>query len=271
MANIQPVTLNDPQAIEKVNEAILQANRIDALNDAINAEASARSQEIAASINEEALSREIEDDIRPTFSQVSMMGSRPGDSPDIFCSSLDGDAGGVSELAASVAVNSSGSVVEIVGAGKVATRRCYRLEPGRQYQIRFVVQRSADTDDPANDAIRLGVRWLNKNKVGLLTTHLSNLMDVLVSSGRLNYQFTVALTDADNVDAVPPGIETVYFRPFVQTFGDGTTAIEVIDVVDLSLASDWSPDVTEYRREVAGLQQRLAEALDRIQALEGLN
>jgi hypothetical protein len=133
--------------------------------------------------------------------------------------------------------------------------------------VRYVVQRSVDTVDPSNDAIRFGVRWLNKDKGGLSTHELANILDVDISSGRLEYQFNISLTDDTNIDAVPPA-SAVYFRPFVRTFGGGTTLVEVIEVTDLSLASDWSPDVSEYRREIAGLQQAVADALDRIQALE---
>lgn len=274
MSDIQPVTLNDTQAINKVNSAIAQANRVEGLSNAINAEVVARGLAVQnevtarqAAVSDEAVSRAAADGERPTFSQVSSLGDRPGESPMQFSGSLDGEAEQMSDIPGAVAVTSSGKVIAVNGAAKIAPRRASRIEPGHQYRLRFVVQRSTDTDDPANDAIRFGVRWLDKDKAELTTTQLANVLDVLVASGRLEYQFNLALTDAPNIDAVPTGTP-VYFRPFVQLFGGGVTLVEVIEVSDLALTSEWSPDVSEYRREIAGLQQQLQSALDRIEALE---
>ena len=298
---IDPVTTNDTQAIDKVNAAIAKANLVDGLvagkadkatmttnvtylSAAIATEARSRaagdeneaSARIQADKDEaearaDAINRANEDRVagdavRPTFSQAASLGDRPGELPQCFASSYDGAAEALSGIPAT-ATAASGAVVKLTGAGIVAPRRAYRCEPGHQYRVRFVVQRSIDTDDPANDAVRLAIRWLDRNKAGLASAELSNVLDVVVASGRLEFSFNLAATDDTNIDAVSPA-SSVYFRPFVKTFGGGETLVEVIEVTDLSLSADWSPDVSALRREIAGLQQQVSVALDRIATLE---
>lgn len=271
---IPHVAFNDTQAIDKVNQAIDQANRVDDIVASIADEADTRELQIQAEaearaegIEGEAEARQQSDADRPTFAQASRLGSRPGEAPAYFASSTDGAPEIMVDLVAVPAVGENGAAVAIAGAGLVASRQAFRIEPGREYRIRFVVQRSVNTEDPANDAVRLGVRWLDKNKAGISSQHLANLLDVTVASGRIEFQFNISLTDASNIDAIPVG-GAIYFRPYVQAFGGGVTLVEVIEVTDLTLSADWSPDVSEYRREIAGLQQQLADALDRITALE---
>ena len=270
---IDPVTTNDTQAIAKVNAAIAQANRIDGISASITSETNARAKAIAketqdrqqaiSTAKEEWLSSDAQ---RPTFSQAAILGDRPGELPECFASSYDGAAEALSGIPAT-AIAAYGAVAKLTGAGVVAPRRVYRCEPGHQYRVRFVVQRSIDTDDPANDAVRLAIRWLDRNKAGLASAELSNVLDVVVASGRLEFSFNVAATDDTNIDAVSPA-GSVYFRPFVKTFGGGETLVEVIEVTDLSLSADWSPDVSALRREIAGLEQQISAALDRIATLE---
>ena len=108
---------------------------------------------------------------------------------------------------------------------------------------------------------------LTNAKAGLSTTVLADLLDLRVANGRLEYRFNFATVAADNVDAAAPD-GAVYVRPYLRTFSYGTTQVEVIEVTDLSLASDWSPDVTALQNEIAGLTQRLDDALARIETLE---
>jgi hypothetical protein len=308
MANIQPVTTNDTQAINKVNAAIAEANKVagkadqGALNDeaaaradAVNREATARQAadqreaearakadaaeaeaRVKGDAGEAAARREADeieeaarlagDMVRATFADVASGTSRPGESGNFFAGSVDGEADKLTPISAK-ATSPQGAVAVLEGAGTVASIAAFRIEPGRQYSVRFAVQRATDTDDPSNDAIRLGARWLKGDKGGLATVELANLLDVTVSDGRLEYVFNLAAQDAQNIDAVSPA-SAVYFRPFVRTFGNGVTHVEVIEVVDLTTSIDWSPDVSQYRREVAGLVQIVRDLQDRIQTLE---
>lgn len=250
MAKIQPVTVNDNQAIAKVNAAIVKANKVDD-----KADVSALS----------ALGDEII--VRPTFAQ-SVAPIRPGEAVSFFTAQLIGRPESMSPLPAdSVAASDAGQVVALVGAGQIAPIYPWRIEPGRVFNIRFVVKRSVNTEDPSNDAVRLGVAWLKSDCAGAGTTDLANLLDITTDDGRLEFNFRLATAAANDIDAIPP-TAGVYFRPFVKTFGSGITHVEVIEVTDATNSVAWSPNVDLLRREIAGLTARLQIALDRIEALE---
>jgi predicted acyltransferase (DUF342 family) len=298
---ITPVTINDPLAIAKVNAAITEANKVagkaeqtalaaetmargaaisaeaTARDAAVSGEASARATAIAgeataraAAISAEAAARVSGDALRITYAEAAMGPVRPGEAIKLFTSDVDGDPSAVTPLTdGNRAVGAHGAVGAINGAGAVAPIAVWRLEPGRQYRARFVVQRAVDTADPSNDAIRLGLRWLKRDKSGLSSTTLADLLDVTVADGRLEYSYNFALTAADNID-VKAALTSVYVRPFVRTFGSGVTHVELIDVADLTDTIEWSPDVSEYRNEVAGITQRVDVIEDRLDMLPAL-
>ncbi|MBD9372120.1 hypothetical protein IB238_05680 [Rhizobium sp. ARZ01] len=261
---IAHIGVNDVNSINKINQAIDEANLVDG-----KAEKTALDAEILA---RQLADGQLQGQIATKASRAALAtvdaSVRPGDAISFFSASIDGEPAVVPPLAESVAVASpSGKVAKIDGAGNVAPINVWRIEPGHVYRVRFVVQRAVDTEDPSNDAVRLGVRWLTADKTGAGTTELANLLDITVSDGRLEYMFTLATADASDIDAVSPA-GAVYFRPFVRTFGSGVTHVEVIQVVDATDAMVWSPDVELLHREVAGLNARLNDALDRIQTLE---
>lgn len=225
---------------------------------------------VASDLAQEVSNRNSAVAARTKFSDAAQENSRPGEVSKLFTATLDGSADQVTPPTFNiVSTQSNGNAAELVGAATLATIAAFRCEQARQYRIRFVLQRSLNTEDPSNDAVSIGVRWLNKDKGGISTYEFANLLDMQVSDGRLEYQFNISTNDDANIDAIPP-LGALYFRPFIRTFGGGKTLVEVIEVTDLSLTVDWSPDVAEYRREISGLQQSLQFALDRITTLENL-
>jgi hypothetical protein len=218
-------------------------------------------------IADEAEARVASDAERPTYARVAGA-TRPGEATSYFTEELDGEAETLEPLPASDATaSSSGKVAKLTGAGTIAPIAAWRIEPGHLYRVRFVIRRVIDTDDPANDAVRLGVRWLKSDKTGAATTELVNLLDLTVADGRAEYIFTLATVGADDVDAVSP-VDGIYFRPFVRTFGGGETHVEVIQVVDATDAVVWSPDVELLMREIAALTAQVQSLTDRVTTLE---
>lgn len=242
---IQPIALNDLDARAKINAAIAQANLV-----AGKAEAT----EIAQ---------------RALYSEVGPMRERPGEPGRFFSATLDGAPSNLPPIADGIKLlTADGLVARLPGGATIATIAAFRIEPGHRYRARFVFRRSQDSEDPAGDAVRLGLRWLCNDKTGLTTAVLADLLDLRVANGRLEYSFAFATVEADDIDAAAPA-GAVYVRPFVRTFSFGITDVEAIELTDLTLAAAYTPDLSAYRNEIAGLQQQLSEALDRITALEG--
>lgn len=291
---IDHIFVGDTGSISKINQAIDKANLVDgkANQSELSAEISARQSadanlqmQIAAEVTArqtavsgeaqvrqgadqaEVDARTSEDAKRPVFG-LSVPPIRPGEAIRFFTEDLDGEPSSLAPLPDSAAVSSQfGKVAQIDGAGVVAPLAVWRIEAGHLYRVRFVVRRSINTEDPANDAVRLGVRWLSAEKGGVGTAQLANILDLTVEDGRVEYVFTLATADASDVDAVPAA-GGIYFRPFVRAFGSGVTHVEVIQVVDATDAVVWSPDVELLQREIAALNAQIQTLSDRVQTLE---
>lgn len=288
----------------KINQAIVEANKVVGKADqtALTAEANARqtadnnlqsqitqratlvalSGEISArqqADQQEALARQeadqaetdarvAGDNARATYAEVASEPTRPGEANRFFTADLVGDPATITPLPDDwKVVGQNGAVIAIPGAGKVAPLAVRRVEPQRQYRVRAVVQRATNTEDPANDAIRIGLQWLDRNKADAGRTICVDLVDITTANGRLGYFFNFATADADNIDFTAPA-GAVYVRPFVQTFGSGITHVEVIEIVDLSDTVEFSPDVSEWMRQLAGFNWRLEDATTRLGVAE---
>jgi hypothetical protein len=267
----------------KMNAAIVEANKVvgKVEQSALTAEAQARQQGLAAEAQarQQGLAAEAQarqqglaardSAIAERLSQAEHLAAtgRLGEAPRAATADLDGAPASTEPIAADrLSVSATaGAVLSVVGAASVAPRAVQRLEPGRRYRLRVVIQRVSDTSDPAGDTVRIGLRWLRADKSGLSTTILSDLVGVSVASGRLEYVYAVATID-DDVDAVAP-TGAVYARPFVRFYGDGEAQVEVMAWEDLSLATEWSPDVSEFRRSLAGVDHRLGDAEQEIATL----
>lgn len=284
---ISPISPGDTDARVKMNAAIAKANEVDdkASASGLAAEAEARAAAIASlqtqinsratvgalgaanedrSAADNALSVRI--DSRATYAEVVAEHHRPGEPGSFSTSDIAGSPEAVALLEGSKAVSATNGSVVAIRAGYVAPISVRRIEPGRQYRLRFVVQRAEDTSDPANDAIRFGIAWLKADKSQLSDLVIANVLDVQVSSGRLEFLYIVSRADGDAVDVVSPA-GAVYARPFVRCYGSGLTYVEVIEWTDLSNAIDWSPDVSEFRNALAGVDQRLGSAEGQIDSL----
>lgn len=285
---ISPIAVGDTDARAKMNAAIAKVNEVDgkATTGALSAEATARASAVtslqnqinlratAASLVAETAARNsavadlgnrIEE--RASYAEVAAEPGRIGEPGRFATPDVVGAPESVTLLDEDTrAVSATSGAVRAIRAGYVAPIAVKRIEPGRQYRLRFVVQRIEDTTAPTTDAICLGVAWLKADKSGVSETTLAQVVDVVVDSGRLEFSYIIARTDADNVDAVCPAA-AVYLRPFVRCYGSGLTHIEVIECADLSDAIDWSPDVSEFRNELAGVTQRMGSAEEQIASL----
>ena len=295
MANIQPITEATPGAEvrARINESFGEANKVagKAEQTALTAETNARNAAVAnlqgqigqrattialtsavsalqQADQAETAARIAGDKARVTYAEASSEPTRPGEANRFFTSDLVGDPASVAPLPDSwKVVGTNGASIAIPGAGKVATLGVRRVEQQRQYRFRAVIQRATNTEDPANDAIRIGLQWLDQNKGDAGRTICVDLVDITTASGRLGYFFNFATADADNIDFTAPA-GAVYVRPFVQAFGSGITHVEVIEIVDLTDSVEFSPDVSEWMRQLAGFNWRLEDATTRLDGAE---
>ena len=247
------------QVNQRATKQALQSEATDRANgDTANAQA----------VQGEAAARVAGDNARVTYAEAASEPTRPGEANRFFTSDLVGDPATVTPLPYGwKVIGPNGAVVAIPGAGKVAPLAVRRVEQQRQYRLRVVFQRAANTEDPANDAIRIGLQWLDRDKGDAGRTICVDLVDITTASGRLGYFFNFATADADNIDFTAP-VGAVYVRPFVQTFGSGVTHVEVIEIVDLSDSIEFSPDVSEWMRQLAGFNYRLEDAATRLGVAE---
>lgn len=279
LATINPT--GDADAVTKINAAINKANEVDAkaTTSALAAESANRAAlarqvsglatkgEVAAESASRitaitALDAAVQD--RASFGEASGDPARVGEPGRFATSDLYGSADATAPIGEQLKVRSPtmGAVIAMV-SGYVAPRKLFRIEPGRRYRARFAFQRAIDTVDPANDAVRLGLAWLDSTGAQIASPlHiLADVLDITVNSGRQEFNFAVSRYDAEDVDAVAPN-EAVYVRPFVRVYGSGTTYVEVVEFADITDALDWAPEVDEFRRQIASMEFSVSNLLD---------
>ncbi len=214
-----------------------------------------------------------EDTRRPEF--VSPMG-RPGDGPLRYCqttslSALGGLLLALPQIAAdALTFADAGAVVRLRGAGIIATRAAYPVEPGRAYATRYAYQRRANPSDPSNDSVRSLVVWLdqagNLLPGGAAVKVIEDNQSLLVVSGRQEVGTTVSRSPGGGLITAPEAAR--YARLALQSFGpDGLTDIEVIDWADVTDATLLDPVSADTTARVATIEsQNLGP---RISAIEG--
>lgn len=204
----------------------------------------------------------------PTYGEASADRDRPGEVRKFWTSTLDGAPSALTPISASwVVATGFGAAVRLTGAQHLAPIAATMIEPGRQYRIR-AAYRANSTTDPDGDTVQLGIRWLDKDKAGLSTTEAVNVLDFSTADGRANTSVVVAKTAATGVDVVPPS-GAVYMRPFIRTFSaDGQIDVDVLEVVDLYDAVDWSPDVESVENRMSTAEQDIDDLEDRATTLE---
>lgn len=234
---------------------VLTASQLDAKADvtALEAEAAARTAAIAAAADES------------NISAVTDL-HRPGERPAMWSDDIVGAPSALTPLADSV-TRQDGAAIAVTGAGTRAPRWVLRLEPGRVYRIRFVVRRTTNSPDPANDAVNLSVQWMNSAKSAISTTTLASLTDLTTGSGRVEHTFNISTASGAEVDAVAAS-GTIYARPYVETFGLlCVTDIEVISALDIT---EWGiyagGDLTSLDSRVDALES--LDAGDRLDVIE---
>lgn len=299
---IAPITVGDTAAISKINAAIVEANKVagkaeqsTVANLQSQVEQRATKAELAAvanlqsEIGQRATKAELAAEVETLAAADAVLDSkvaqnryhlarqfsagnwsRPGEAGLFWTHQIEGNPDAIVPIADQlIAIDSEGSVVRLSGATTLGPTRAYRVEPGRMYRVRFVIRRRENPADPANHTVRLALRWLARGK-GALTTAMSLVEDIddfVTASGRTEVTAVVARAAGEGVDITAPS-GAVYFRPYVQTYGDdGVTDIEVVDVSDVTDAVLVPVDVGQFEDRIETLES--ADADNRLNEIEG--
>jgi hypothetical protein len=171
--------------------------------------------------------------------------------------------------ASDIAVGDEGAEVRVSGAGVIARRTIFAVEPGRIYRVRAVVERRSNPSDPAGDAVEIKIAQLELNKG--LSSHLTldTLTTLAVTDDRqevVAYVGREAGTVGDEDVQVLASTTRYISAPYVQTFGtDGVTAVQVLDVVDITdVGSSGGSGGAVSAGDVTGLSESID---DRVAAL----
>jgi hypothetical protein len=189
-------------------------------------------------------------DAFPVASLFNQLHDRPGDGVRLYGESTTGVPSAATMIDPDwITVTDAGLVVRVDAAEAddpqvVAPAAAFALEPGRFYDVRWKVQRQTDPIDPLNDSVTLAIRWLDEDKEGMQDpTGIATIEDIPleVADGLQERVVRIALETAPagyEVDhAAPAG--TVYFRPYVELYGDShITDVIVISVVPQPLRQD---------------------------------
>ena len=263
---IDPIDEGDVDARLKMNDVIEQVNLLPA---ALATETNSRAAGDAALAVNLATGDAALDSAKASRAMAADAQIGPGEFPRLFTADVEAASADPTPLAVAPVVGSDGAIIRVTGAGIVGPLGLTRLELSRVYLVRYVVRRATNSPDPANDGVRLAVRWYGSAKTPLAnpsgTTVIADLLTLTTADGRQVRSATIS-RNSGVADFQAPG-GTRYARPFVRCFGSSAaTDIEIVSIVDITDATAWSPDVS-------GLDARLGaiESLDpgdRLDALE---
>lgn len=306
---IAPITVGDTGARVKMNAAIEKANEVDgkASLDQLAAEAASRggtdeilqgaivAEEAARqeAVSNEAALRQAADVAEFNGRQAAIAAERaarqaailampapipaplqhrPGDAPIDYGQSLaDGDPSGIPSYPSALRQSGeNGSAVRLTGAGVLAPRHLYAVEPNRRYLVTFAVQRRVDSWDPDNDAIRCALAWYGQGKgrlAGVLAqTVVHDFLGLTTGAGRQVVTATVSRSSGVGIDLVAP-TGARYVRPYAEMYG--TTVqndVEIIGWQDITDAVTYAPDVSALEARIAA--QEGLDVGDRLENLE---
>lgn len=201
---------------------------------------------------------------------------RPGQDPNRYAAlgSVAGlgavDATLPEVVPSTIVTGDAGAVVRMVGSGILAGRGAVPIEPGRIYRARAVLQRRANPSDPANDAVRFVLAWLDQSHTllpsGDATTVLQQWDHLVVGDGRQEFVSLFSRSPGASVQVQAP-IRARYARVAAICYGpDGGTDIEVLSIEDVTTATVLDPVSADIAARI-GAQESIGTG-PRLSAIE---
>jgi hypothetical protein len=191
-----------------------------------------------------------------------LSGSRPGGSPTAFAPRALGTLDNVGSFGPGDAVSTSlGQALKVQGAGLVAPRATVPVDPDLIYVLRARFWRLSDVLDPNNNAVDVGIQWLDAADGDAGRTVLHRESNLRQQDGPQTLTFRVpSEVDALPIIAAPKG--AVSWRPYLQTYGaDGATAVGLLGVSDATFAGVYAPDVWDLAARLGTIEGQIATGL----------
>lgn len=201
------------------------------------------------------------DDIRGNAEEVETNPAFPGENPKLYTTVL-----GIADPtlapripAHQIRVSDRKSVLTRTGEGRFVRAKMLPVEQGHRYMVRFKVQRTVNTSDPAEDAVRLGVAQYDKFK----NSYLNNIISIedvplTVAMGAVERMAVVSKGIAVGVSGVTHALDakTEYVQLFTEQWGTTQTSeVEIMDWVDLTLMEEYSvPDLAALTARVLAVE-----------------
>lgn len=186
----------------------------------------------------------------------------PGVAPHAFSNAAVGAIADLLPLdPAAVIAPILGPAWRIDGAGLVSPRAAILVDPDAIWVLQARFWRAVDVVDPNNNAVDLGIQWLDRDGRDAGTTLLSRATDLMVQDGPRTLTFRVpSLRDAQPAIVLPSS--AVSWRPFLRTYGaDGATAVAMLGARDATFAGVYAPDVTTLAARLRTVEGQLAAGL----------
>ena len=132
------------------------------------------------------------------------------------------------------------------------------VDPDAVRVLRVRYWREVDVSDPNNNAVDVGVQWLDSAGAGVGTTLLRREMNLRAKDGPQSLTTRVPSLPGDKISITPPHA-AVSWRPYLRTYGSGgSTAVERIGVSDATFAGVFAPDVSALSDRIGTLEGQIA-------------
>jgi hypothetical protein len=191
-----------------------------------------------------------------------VQGNGPGLAPSAYAATAIGDAATLQPLDPSGVVSTnSGRAYRIVGAGLIAPIAPIGLDPDAIYVLTARYWRLTDVLDPNNNAIDIGIQWLDAGGNGVGTTLIRRDLNLQIQGGSRSLSLRVPSTARDRAAIRPPD-GAVAWRPFIKTYGaDGATAVDRLTVTNVTFAGAYAPDLSDLAGRIGTIEGQLSSGL----------
>lgn len=131
----------------------------------------------------------------------------------------------------------NGDVVRTLQPVVIGMRRRIALEPERLYRLRAVVQRRANSADPSNDTVRVGIAYFDQAGLFIAAIPVHDYTALVTTNGRTLVMVGLARAAGTGVDVVAPA-NARHARAYVQSYAStGLVDVEILDIADVSDAT----------------------------------